>query len=219
MLQEARLQSIQVGHPQRYGADQAKDPMERSWSTSFFRTPVTQPLWLYSTHLEGNEQADKKNHGRPSQAVLLYSAAHYPLWQQELQRPEMSNGGFGENFTIAGLSEETVCLGDVYSLGKACIEVSGPRYPCWKIERRWQQPGLTKRVAATGRTGWYCSVRHEGLVQPGEALELLERPYPRWTIALINDFAHGRRQDEPDLARELAQCPLLDEFWQRLIIP
>jgi MOSC domain-containing protein YiiM len=191
--------------------------MARRWETSFFRTPSPQPRWLYITHLEGNAQADTKNHGRPSQAVLLYAAAHYPIWQAELGRTEMGPGGFGENFTITGLSEETACAGDVYAIDETRIQVTGPRYPCWKIERRWGIDGLTARVAATGRTGWYCRVLQEGLIEPGTPVQLVERPYPGWTMALINDFGHGRNHDL-EIARQIAACPLLNDFWRDLVV-
>lgn len=204
------LQSVQVGTPHRYGTTDA-------WKTSFFREPGTQPRWLYTTHLEGNRQADTKNHGHLHQAVLLYAAAHYPLWRAELDRPEIGPGGFGENFTVQGLSEQSACLGDIYAIGEAQIQVTGPRYPCWKIERRWDMPGLTDRVAATGRTGWYCRVLREGLIEPGTPVTLIERPYPQWTIALTNDFGHFRNKDVAT-AQALAACPLLHEFWQELVV-
>src|SRR5215472_5805639 len=211
------LHSIQVGSPHRYSAINADEVIWRSWNTSFFRTPSMQTRWLYTTHLEGNVQADTRHHGQLTQAVLLYAATHYPLWQEELGRPEIGPGGFGENFTVSGLSEETACIGDIYALGEARIQVTGPRYPCWKIERRWQIEGLTARVAETGRTGWYCRVLQEGMVEPAMPLILVERPYPRWTVALVNDFGHGRNADLAT-ARELAACPLLNEWWQELVV-
>jgi MOSC domain-containing protein YiiM len=216
LTQVGLLQSVQVGTPRHYGTRDATNPMERPWKTSFFRTPSTEPRWLYITHLEGNEQADKKNHGSLHQAVLLYAAEHYPAWCTELERQEIGPGGFGENFTVEGLSEATACAGDIYAIGEARIQVTGPRYPCWKIERRWKIEGLTARVSATGRTGWYCSVLYEGMIEPGMPVMLVERPYPRWTMALINDFGHRRNHDVA-LARELA-CPLLHEWWQKMVI-
>jgi MOSC domain-containing protein YiiM len=191
--------------------------MDRAWETSFFRAPSTAPRWLYTTHLEGNEQADKQNHGQIGQAVLLYAAAHYPRWREETGRPDLGPGGFGENFTIDGLSEETACVGDTYAIGDARIRVTGPRYPCWKIERRWGIAGLTDRVAATGRTGWYCCVTQEGLIEPGAPVLLAERPYPQWSMALVNDLGHGRNRDVA-LAREIAECPLLGDFWRQLVV-
>ena len=211
------IQSIQVGKPARYPIPAVLESTSESWRTSFFRSPDPQPRWLFTTHLEGNEQADKKNHGKPGQAVLLYAASHYPLWQEELDRPEIGPGGFGENLTVADLTEETVCIGDIYAIGEARIQVSGPRYPCTKIERRWASPGLTDRAAATGRTGWYCSVLQEGRIEPGLPLMLIERPYPEWTVALVNDFAHSRNHDI-EKAMALAACPLLNEFWGPLVV-
>jgi MOSC domain-containing protein YiiM len=210
------LQSVQVGTPHLYGRADAKDEMSRPWETSFFRAPSAGPRRLYITHLEGNEQADKKNHGQEGQAVLLYAAAHYPIWREELDCPEIGPGGFGENFTIDGLSEETACIGDTYAIGEAQIQVTGPRYPCWKIERRWGVAGLTARVAETGRTGWYCRVLREGLIAPGLPLTLVERPYPQWTIALTNDFGHSRN-DDAEIAAALAACPLMNEWWRQLV--
>lgn len=209
-MQIGILQSVQVGTPHRYSG-------ENTWKTSFFREPSMQPRWLYTTHLDGNRQADTKNHSQLHQAVLLYAAAHYPLWREELERPEIGPGGFGENFTVQGLSEQTACIGDIYAIGEARIQLTGPRYPCWKIERRWGLPGLTDRAAATGRTGWYCRVLHEGLIEPGKAITLVERPYPQWTIALTNDFGHYRNNDIAT-AQALAACPLLHEFWQELVV-
>lgn len=211
------LQSIQVGTPHHYGTEHATNILQRPYNTSFVRVPDTQARWLYITHLEGNEQADKKNHGTPSQAVLLYAASHYPVWQAELDQQEIGPGGFGENFTVTDISEETACVGDIYALGEARIQVTGPRYPCTKIEKRWCMAGLTNRVAETGRTGWYCRVLQEGEVKQNMPIILIERPYPQWTMALVNDFGHNRNADV-ELARALAACPLLADFWQELIV-
>ncbi len=217
MTQVGVLQTIQVGTPQRYGTVGRRDRMGRPWETSFFRTPSEYPRWLYTTHLDGSAQSDTKNHGRPFQAVLLYAAAHYPLWQEELGLDEIGPGGFGENFTVEELSETTACIGDTYAIGEAQIQVTMPRYPCWKIERRWDRVGLTNRVAETGRTGWYCRVLREGLIEPGKPILLVERPYPQWTVALANDFAYGRNRDVR-MALLMAACPLLADFWPELVV-
>jgi len=215
------LRAMQVGTPHEYGqpgqsgaGDHAK---EHVWTTSFFRVPVEGPRWLFTTHLEGNEQADRKNHGHPNQAVLLYAAAHYPVWQAELSRVDISSGGFGENFTVDGFTEGNVCLGDTFAIGEARIEVTGPRYPCWKIERRWNAPGLTARVAETGRTGWYSYVRNEGSVQAGMSVALLERSYPQWTVARMNDLVHGRETDAATIEALLA-CPILHPAWHSFLM-
>lgn len=149
--------------------------------------------------------------------MLLYAASHYPRWREELACPEIGPGGFGENFTVEGLTEATVCIGDVYAFGETRIQVTGPRYPCQKIARRWGIPELTALVAATGRTGWYCRVLAEGWVEPGLPIELLDCPCPAFTIALVNDFGHGRNRDLA-AAQKLAACPVLPEWWGRLVV-
>lgn len=211
------VESLQVGQPRRYPVPDGLEATSRTWRSSFFRTPSPEPRWLFTTHLDGNAQADTKNHGRPAQAVLFYSSAHYPAWQAEIGLPEIGPGGFGENVTVADLSEMNVCVGDTHAIGAARIQITGPRYPCVKIERRWGYKGLTARVAATGRTGWYCRVLQEGLIAPGMPITLVERPCPEWSIALINDFGHFRNQDV-ETAKRLAVCPLLEPWWQRLVV-
>jgi len=209
--QSATIVSIQVGVPTRLEDERGR------WETSFVREPSPERRRLFFTHLEGNVQADTANHGKPGQAVLVYAAAHYPAWREELGRPEIGPGGFGENFTVDGLSEATVCIGDTFTVGDARIQVTGPRYPCTKIGRRWGTPTLTSRVAETGRTGWYCRVVREGSIEPGLPMDLVDRPHPEVTVALINDFGHGRNRDVAAATR-VAECPLLEEWWQPLVV-
>src|SRR4051794_24182020 len=124
MKQIGVLHSMQVGTPQvrlRTG----QDGRHRAWHTSFVRTPSPRPRRLFFTHLEGNQQADTRNHGKPDQAVLLYGAAHYPVWREELGL-DIGPGGFGENITIDGLTEWEMCVGDICAVGEARIQVTGP---------------------------------------------------------------------------------------------
>jgi MOSC domain-containing protein YiiM len=207
------LVSIQVGLPRSYGQDGADDPMDQPWQTGFYKQPVDGPRWLGRTNLAGDGQADLVNHGGPDKAVLSYAASHYPGWRDELGRPDLPHGAFGENFTIEGLNEETVCIGDRYALGQAIVEVSQPRAPCWKLARRWRIKELTALVERSGRTGWYIRVLEEGEVRPGLTLTLLERPYPQWTVARATQVMRGRRHDRA-AAGELAGCELLAASWR-----
>ena len=217
MRRIALLQTIQIGTPHHYAIPDDDGGRERSWETSFVREPSPERRWLFRTHLAGNTQADTVNHGTPNQALLLYAGMHYPAWRQELNRPEIGPGGFGENFTVDGLAEANACIGDTYAVGAALIQVTGPRYPCVKISRRWGIPTLTGRVAETGRTGWYCRVLQEGWVEPGLPILLVHRPHPEVTVEVVNAFAHGRNRDLA-AAQELAGCPLLPEWWQQLVV-
>ena len=191
-IKVVRLASIQVGLPRTYGVAGAADPMDRPWTTAFFKEPVDGPVWLGRLNLEGDRQADPRYHGGPDKAVMAYAAAHYPLWRAEVGTAEMGPGGFGENFTVEGADEASVCIGDVYAIGDARVQVSQPRAPCWKVARRWRVKDLSARVQRTGRTGWYLRVLEEGRVAPGDALELLERPHPEWSVARANAALYGK---------------------------
>lgn len=207
-VETPRLLSIQVGLPQTRGTEGTSDPMDSPWMSGFVKEPVAGPVRLGREGLEGDGQADRQNHGGPEKAVLAYAAEHYPAWRAELGRPEVGPGGFGENLTVLGQSEATVCVGDVYAVGPARIQVAQPRQPCWKLARRWAINDLPGRVEATGRTGWYLRVLAEGTIEAGLDVVLLERPCPEWTISAVARVVKHRKHDR-DSARELAACPLL----------
>jgi MOSC domain-containing protein YiiM len=207
------LLSIQVGLPARRGTEGATDPAEAPWSSAIFKAAVTGPVYLGPMNLAGDGQADLAVHGGHDKAVLAYSADHYPAWRTELRLPEMGPGAFGENFTVGGVDEEAVCIGDSVTVGEALVQVSQPRAPCWKLARRWKRPDLPKRVVETGRTGWYLRVLRPGLVESGQPIVLVERPYPHFTIARVNHAAYEAA--DRDLAAELAACPLLSHGWRR----
>ena len=209
------VRAVCVGLPQTHGTPGATDPLERQWTSGFIKQPVAGALWLGRTNLVGDGQADLRVHGGPDKAALAYAAEHYPAWKAELELDHLGSGGFGENFTIEGLNEHIICLGDVYSLGEAHLQISQPRQPCWKLGRRWRMPDLPKRAVATGRMGWYFRVLREGPVAAGQRIELLERPLPQWTIARLNDLMYFDQRNVPALTA-LAACPLLAESWREV---
>ncbi len=122
-------------------------------------------------------------------------------------------GAFGENFTLAGLPEDDVCIGDIYAVGTARVQISQPRMPCYKLGRTWERPEFPNDVKDSGQTGYYLRVLEPGEVGPGDTLTLLERPLPEWTVARINDAMYVRKDDD-DLADELGRLPLLAEAWR-----
>lgn len=208
-----RLVSIQVGLPAVRGTPGAADRLDQPWRTGFYKRPVAGPVHLGSTNLVGDGQTNLNVHGGPDKAVLAYASSHYPLWRQELNVAELPYGAFAENFTVSFLNEGNVCLGDVYAVGAARVEVSQPRQPCGNITRRWKRPGLTQRVRATGRHGWYLRVLEEGDVEAGAPMRLVARPCPEWTIARA--FAvMSHRRSRLDEAASLARVPALSEAWR-----
>lgn len=208
----ATLRSIQVGTPKNYGFESAADAHDRPWTTGFFKTPVAGPVFVGNTNLVGDGQADLKHHGGVDKAVLAYSAEHYPKWREELRLPDMPFGAFGENLTISALSEESVCIGDIFRIGPVTFEVSQPRQPCWKLARRWRMHELVRLVVHNGRTGWYLRVLVEGCIEAGMPVELLERPNSAWPIARANKILHHCKTDLA-LTLQLAAVPSLAKSW------
>ena len=210
---EPGLVSVQIGAPRTIGRGDAVDPMDQVWTTGFFKEPVSGLVWLGYLNLAGDFQADLQNHGGTEKAVNVYPVEHYPYWERDLGLEALPFGAFGENFTTERLLETDVCIGDVFGIGEAVVQLSQPRQPCWKLARRWRMKDLALKVQQTGRTGWYFRVLKEGHVQAGAKLGLIERPHPEWTVAAANDVMHHRVRDL-EAARALAACPTLSARWK-----
>jgi MOSC domain-containing protein YiiM len=213
MTKTATVVALCIGTPRTLGQDDAPDPFDRPWTSGIFKAPVADALWLTSTGFSGDGQADLEVHGGPDKAVCVYSADHYSYWRTTTGNESFTFGAFGENLSVEGLDEQHVCIGDVWSVGDAEVEISQPRQPCWKVARKWRRRTLTDEVVSSGHTGWYFRVRREGQVAPGAALSLLERRHPEWTIVAANRVMHRREGDTAALAR-------LDELsasWRRTL--
>ena len=201
-----RVVSLQVGLPR------LMDAHGQPWTTGTFKDPVSGKVALRKDGLAGDGQADLVNHGGLDKAVLVYSAEHAERWHRELFPEGLAAGAFGENFTVQCLTEASVCLGDVFQVGSARVQVSQPRQPCWKQARRYAMNDLVVRIVRTGRTGWYLRVLTEGHVEAGDVMTLLERPYPEWTIERANQVMHVAKTNR-ELSLELADCPALAQSW------
>jgi len=151
-------------------------PREVEWRgrqvrTGIWKEPVSGPVRVGKLNLDGDGQADSRVHGGASKAVYLYPSEHYELWRAELDMPDLGWGGFGENLTTVGLSEEIVRIGDRLRIGTAAFQVTQPRLPCYKLLMRIERPDIERRFLQTGRTGFYLSVVLEGRVTAGDAIE------------------------------------------------
>src|SRR5689334_22484023 len=125
-----RIESIQTGQPRTLGTPEAADPLDRPWTSAIWKEPVEGRVWAGREGLSGDSQVYRKGHGGPERALLLYAAEHYPRWRAEWAVKDLGPGGFGENLTVSGLDESSVCVGDVFQTGDIRLEVSGPREPC-----------------------------------------------------------------------------------------
>lgn len=151
------------------------------------KTAVAGPLALSETGFAGDMQGDTVRHGGPEKAVHHYPFDHYAAWLRDLGPHPLlaAPGAFGENLSTAGLTEDTVAIGDVFRLGTAILEVSQGRQPCWRLNERFGRAGMARAVQTTGRTGWYYRVLEPGTVAPGDSLVRIDRHAPEWTLTRI----------------------------------
>ena len=218
----SRLLSIQVGLP-RTIEPVAGDTSQKPWTTSFFKQRVTGPVRIGRLGLERDAVADTQVHGGADKAACVYSIDRLPYWRNRLGSlleqggDEFGAAAFGENFSVTGLDEESVCIGDRWRIGDAELEVSQPRQPCWKLARRWRVVSLALWAQETGYTGWYVRVTKEGTVTAGDKIELVERPLPDWTIARANRVMH-QLKDDREANAELASLGPLSASWKRQLL-
>jgi MOSC domain-containing protein YiiM len=189
---------LNVGLPraQHYGR-------EVVW-TAGAKRPVPNPVLRFHA-FEGDGQADRLNHGGVDKAVCVYPFDHYAHWRKLFGRT-LDPASFSESLTVSGAVENEVCIGDVFRMGKAVVQVSQPRTPCGKLAGKNGQRLLARWVAQTGYTGFYMRVLSEGPVSIGDAFELVERHPDRISITAVNDIVFGRSEDER-LIERLANLP------------
>jgi len=211
-----QLLNIFIGKPKTYGVEGAPDPFNRKWRTAIFKQPVLGKVHLSRLGLEGDGVADTRYHGGEQQAVLAYSADRYPRWRSEFNHPDFAPCCFGENFSVAGQDEDTVCIGDTFRIGAAIVQVSQPRQPCSNLAKRNRHKDLVLEVIQTGWSGWYLRVLQEGPVAAGDEIERTDHPYPQWTVSRVGKIRNFRK-DRSEEARELARCESLSPEWRELL--
>lgn len=184
--------------------------------TGIFKHPVEGRVRLGRLNLAGDAQADLENHGGPAKAVYAYPFEHYAYWAQQLGRDDFLPGQFGENFTAEGMREEDACLGDVFRIGQAVVEVSQPRIPCFKLGLKMGLPDFPKRFLASGRLGFYLRVLEEGEVAAGDAIARLHRGPEGVTIQALVRAAYLERGHDELLGRAL-RVPALSAGWREFL--
>lgn len=180
------------------------------------KRPVAGKVRVHRLGLQGDEQADLAVHGGPDKAIHHFPHDHYAFWREAIgEHPLLGDyGAFGENISTRGLTEDMVCIGDRWRLGTALVEVSQGRQPCWKLDHRFGVPVNAGTVRAR-RPGWYYRVLEEGEVGAGDALALVERPWPQWTVLRVFGLliAGDHKQDRAGL-EALGEVPQLAQPWR-----
>jgi MOSC domain-containing protein YiiM len=206
-------------------------PREVSWhgrmvTTGIFKEPVGGRVALRKLNLDGDRQADLTVHGGEHKAVYCYPLAHYDYWKKELSGRELPMGMFGENLTVddhgkalpggQGSLEESVHLGDRFSVGTAEVAVTQPRLPCYKLGIRFGSDDMVKRFLASGRTGFYLAVVREGEVGAGDEMKVMARGPHAVAISEIVRLYVAKRFGEAEIraVRRALRVPELPESWK-----
>ena len=167
--------------------------------------------------LEGDEHADPRAHGGPEKAVHLFPLEHYDALARAFpEARHLHPGGLGENLSTRGITEDAACIGDIFSLGTARLQIAQPRTPCWKIDARCGIEGVAAHVAEHGLAGWYFRVLEPGECSAGDALTHVERLTGAVSLARFNRSLREARPSLQLLDR-LAAAPGLTPDWVRKI--
>jgi MOSC domain-containing protein YiiM len=186
-------------------------------TTGIFKEPVQGRVALRKLNLDGDRQADLTVHGGEFKAVYCYPVAHYDYWRRQLPGREVPTAIFGENFTTDGLVEDSVHLGDRFSVGSAELIVTQPRLPCYKLGVRFQTDDMVKRFLASGRTGFYLAVTREGEVGADDEIKLIGRDPNSVPVSEITRLYIAKRYADDDVtsARRALRVAALPESWKR----
>jgi MOSC domain-containing protein YiiM len=196
-------------------------PREVTWhgrpvTTGIYKQPVAGRIALRKLNLDGDRQADLTVHGGEFKAVYCYPFAHYDYWKKELPGRQLTLAMFGENFTTEGLLEDSVHLGDTFSIGSAEVVVTQPRLPCYKLGIRFNSDDMVRRFLASGRTGFYFAVTREGQVAAGDPIKLIDRDPNAVTVSEITRLYIAKSYSDGDLAslRRALKVEALPASWK-----
>jgi MOSC domain-containing protein YiiM len=184
----------------------------KSEQTGIFKSPVHTPVHVTTMGLAGDVQIDRENHGGEDKAVYVYSADNYRWWEKELGR-SLPFGQFGENFTVSGLTDEVVRIGDVFTIGAIEAQVTQPRVPCYKLGVKMGDPGFVALFHHSGRVGFYLRVLKTGDVRTGDPIERI-RTDPAGLDIRDAMLALGKNPRQREIIERALAIPALSRAWQ-----
>src|ERR1700742_1307239 len=193
----ALLLSVNVGLPRNI------EWKGRTVHTGIWKEPVQGRCRVSRLNLNGDGQGDLAGHGGEQRAVFVYQIESYRYWQEHLHRIDFVYGQFGENFTIEGLPDDSVCIGDRYQIGSAVFEVTQPRVTCYRVGIRMNEPRLPALLTSSGRPGFYFRVLQEGEVGGGDEIVKVGEAKERMTVAEINALLYSPNHPRDRLERAL----------------
>ena len=193
----ARLLSVNVGLPRDI------EWKGRTVHTGIWKDPLPGRCRVGRLNLDGDGQGDLAGHGGEQRAVFVYQIESYRHWAEQLKRTDLVPGQFGENFTIEGLPDDVVCIGDRYQIGSALFEVTQPRVTCYRVGIRMNEPRMPALLTSSGRPGFYFRVLREGDVGAGDDIVKLGETQEQMTVAEINALLYSPNHAPDRLQRAL----------------
>jgi ferredoxin-NADP reductase/MOSC domain-containing protein YiiM len=192
----ARLLSVNVGLPRDIAWK------GRTVHTGIWKNPVRGSCRVGRLNLEGDGQGDLAGHGGEHRTVFVYQIDSYSYWQEQLKRSDFVYGQFGDNFTIEGLADDAVCIGDRFQIGTALFEVTQPRVTCFRVGIRMEEPRMASLLTSSGRPGFYFRVLREGEVAAGDEIVKVGEAGERMTVTEINALLYlpGHARDRLERA-------------------
>lgn len=211
MYKEPFVYQIFIGEKEQIKTETITgESLDKSLNTNIYKTSFEKEVWLGKKGLAGDEESSE------DKALYTYPIKHYAFWENILSLQDIDYGSMGENLSVLEMDEFTVCIGDTYQFGDAVIQVSQPHLPHWEIAHRFKNPNLASVMQEHGHTGWYFRVLKEGKVFSRFDLELIDRPFPLWTIAACNEIMHLNTTDFRSLD-DLASCEALAANWRKIL--
>ena len=193
----ARILSVNVGLPRDV------EWKGRTVHTGIWKNPVSGRCHVGRLNLAGDGQGDLGGHGGEQRAVFVYQIESYDYWRAQLKRTDFVYGQFGENFTIEGLPDDTVCIGDRYQIGSAIFEITQPRVTCYRVGIRMNEPRMPALLTGSGRPGFYFRVLQEGDVGAGDEIVKVGAAKEQMTVAEINALLYSPNHARDQLERAL----------------
>jgi ferredoxin-NADP reductase/MOSC domain-containing protein YiiM len=207
-LRMATLVSVNVGRP--------KDVQWRGKTvhTGIWKSPVEGSVMVRRLNIDGDGQGDLAGHGGEQRAAMVYQTGSYEYWKNYLRRDDLAPGHFGENFTVSGLSDREVCIGDRYRIGEAEFEVTQPRVTCFRVGMRLGEPEMPNLLVSHHRPGFYFRVLTEGRVQAGDKIVQIRRGRHELSVADVDALLYLPNRDVDQL-RKIVDVPGLSPGWQQ----
>jgi ferredoxin-NADP reductase/MOSC domain-containing protein YiiM len=203
-----RLVSVNVGMP--------KDVRwrDKTVHTGVWKTPVAGPVMVRRLNIDGDGQGDLAGHGGEQRAVMVYQRESYDFWKTHLHRDDLEPGNFGENFTVTGLADDDVCIGDRYRIGDAEFEVTQPRVTCFRIGLRLNEPDMPNLLVAQHRPGFYFRVITEGYVRAGDDIVRTRRGRQELSVVDVDALLYLPDRNLEQL-HKVVDVPALSPGWQQ----